>query len=95
VRSRATADGPNIAVVDSHTMTLGPNAPFTIERRVQIPFGTPPGLGADADDANNLAVWNQRVVVEALPEGCSCSSAPATGTLAWLVLGVLGWRRRR
>ncbi len=101
---RLVPDGPDIAVLDSHSMTLEPSIPFTVERRVQVPFGTPPDKyvlvsqlppGSDADDANNLAVWNQAVVVEALPAGCSCSSAPASGTFAWVVLGVLGWRRRR
>lgn len=107
---RSTPDGPVVETLASFSTVQHPNTPHIDSRTVTVPLGLDPGIyylvaevdpnGAvsESDEGNNLAVWNQRIVIEEVPIDCGCSATGgAQSGLFGLLLSAmtLGWRRRR
>jgi MYXO-CTERM domain-containing protein len=92
-------------VLDAWTPTITPNLPFEEKREnvaiPDVPTGTYyviaqidyDGQVGEADETNNEAFFNQQIVVESSP--CGCSSGGAAGGWGLLAMvGVLARRRR-
>jgi hypothetical protein len=98
-------------VVHSWSTSLSPNTPSLRTHTLTVPADLPPGVWyvvariddtnqfGEWDEANNMAVWNRRLAVEATPQcGCSSVDSPLRAALPMsLALSALlvGRRRKR
>jgi hypothetical protein len=109
LRFYLASDATNPATwVTMHTRgpTVGPNTPYLIEERLQIPEGTGTGTyyivaEVDPDDVygevredNNVAVWKRELHVTALAD-CGCHGAGVGPSGLLLLTGLVLRRRRR
>lgn len=93
-------------LVATYSSDLNVNIPYERPTDVTIPSsmvsGTyyviavmdPANALSELDETNNMAVWNQLVVVSALP-ACGCSAGGGSIGLAGVVLGLMSMIRRR
>lgn len=106
-----TEDDPTpttFTVVHNFSTTLAPNLPFETPFDIvipDVPLGLyhvilqldDDGMVSEFNENNNEAFYNRKIVVDAPPAGCNCSTAAsgASGLSgAWLVLLLAAFRRR-